>query len=635
MNPTKIVILGGGYAGIKAGKTLHKAFRKDPNVEVTLIDRHRFHTLMTELHEVAGHRTEPDAITVDLKKVFRGRTVDVRFDEITSIDFETQTLKGEQNDYAYDYLIVATGNESNFFGVEGAEEHAHTLWSYEDAVGLREHVEGMYDLAARTEDPEKRKELLTFAVCGGGFTGVEMAGELGEAKEHLSRKYDIDPSEVKVYNIEAMGRILNMLEKDSQVEAVQRRYQKLGIELKINAPIVKVEDNAFTLKSGEVIPCRTLIWAAGIKNNSFAAKLGLTAGRGGRILVNEYMQTAEYKNVFAVGDNAAYEDAEGPMPQIVQAAEQSGHTAAENIIQMIQGGELHTHKQKYDGFMVSVGSRYAVSDTRGIRFNGWMAMLVKHLVNFLYLFTVGGLRQLWNYWRHEFFRVKHRRSFVGGHFATASPNFWLVPLRIYLGVMWLIEGYNKIGEGWLKEMKMGWLLTPAPTAAADATAAASGAAETVVETVTAASGAAEAAAEAVTAASGAVEAVVETASAYGEPLLKHVPGLMQWFLDNIYAQAPVFFQTMIVLTEMVVGVCLIVGLFTFLSSAISVVLTIAFTLTTMTDASILWFFFGGIALIGGAGSTFGLDYYILPRLRLWWSKTHIGGKGYLYWDELE
>jgi NADH dehydrogenase len=621
MNPTKIVILGGGYAGIKAGKTLHKAFRKDPNVEITLIDRHRFHTLMTELHEVAGHRTEPDAITVDLKKVFRGRTVDVRFDEITSIDFEGQSLKGQQNEYPYDYLIVATGNESNFFGVEGAEEHAHTLWSYEDAVGLREHVESMYDQASRTEDPDKRKELLTFAVCGGGFTGVEMAGELGEAKEHLSRKYDIDPSEVKVYNIEAMGRILNMLEKDYQVEKVQNRYKKLGIELRLNAPIIKVEDNGFTLKSGEVIPSRTLIWAAGIKNNSFAAKLGLTAGRGGRILVNEYMQTEEYKNVFAVGDNAAYEDQDGPMPQIVQAAEASGHTAAENIIQLIQGGDLHTHKQKYDGFMVSVGSRYAVSDTRGIRFNGWLAMLVKHLVNFLYLFTVGGVRQLWNYWRHEFFRVKHRRSFVGGHFATASPNFWLVPLRVYLGIMWLIEGYNKIGEGWLEEMKMGWLLTPAPAAAADATASASQAAEAVVETVTAASGAAE--------------AVAETASAYGEPLLEKVPGIMQWFLDTIYAQAPVFFQTMIVLTEMAVGICLVVGLFTFLSSAISVVLTIAFTLTTMTDASILWFFFGGIALIGGAGSTFGLDYYVLPRLRQWWSKTHIGGKAYLYWDELE
>lgn len=588
----KIVILGGGYAGVKAGKTLHKLFKNDDSVEITLIDRNPYHTLMTELHEVAGHRTEPDAIRIDLRTIFAGRKVNVVTDTVENIDFEKNLVTASRKTYAYDHLIVAFGSATNDFGIEGVAEHAFTLWSYEDAMTIRTHVEKMFELASIEEDEAKRRQLLTFAVVGGGFTGVEMIGELGEAKKHLSEKYGVNPKEVTLYNIEAMSRILNTLKDDKQVRNVERRYSKLGIQLLKNAALVKATDEGFELKGGKFIPTKTLIWGAGIKANDLVTKLGLEAGRGGRAVVNEFMQSNQYQNVFFAGDNVHYEDEDGGLPQIVEAAEQSAHTAAVNIAAQIQNTPMKKHKQNYHGFMVSVGSRYAVSDNNGLKFNGWLAVLVKHLVNFLYLFTVSGVAQLMEYWRHEFFHVKNRRSFVGGHFAKASPNFWLVPLRVFLGVMWVIEGYKKIGEGWLNEAKI----------------YASVGADAVAE---------------------ATEWVEEGGEAI-KPLIENVPGIVQWGIDNIVAPNAVLFQTFMVIGEIVLGLMLIVGLFTFISAIGTTAMTVGITLTGMSDASILWYFFAGIALIAGSGSTFGLDYYVLPVLKKWWKRTPLARKSYLY-----
>jgi NADH dehydrogenase len=585
----KIVILGGGYAGVKAGKSLHKIFKNDDSVEITLIDRKTYHTLMTELHEVAGHRTEPDAIKIDLRTIFKGRKVKVVTDSINGVDFEKRELKSDNRTYAYDYLLIACGSDSNSFGIEGIDEHAFTLWSYEDAIKIREHVENMFALAAIEENEEKRKQLLTFAVVGGGFTGVEMVGELGEAKDHLSDKYGIDKKEVTIYNIEATPRILNTLKDEKQITKVENRYKKLGVQLLKNAALVKATEDGFILKDGTEIKTKTLIWGAGIKVNNFVGKLGLDAGRAGRVVVNEFMQSLQHENVFLAGDNIHYEDQDGPLPQIVEAAEQSGHTAAENIGALINKTEMHKHKQNYHGFMVSIGSRYAVSDNNGLKFNGWLAVLVKHMVNFYYLFTVSGVAQLFEYWRHEFFHVKNNRSFLGGHFAKSTPNFWLVPLRVFLGVMWLIEGIKKIDEGWMSEAKM---------YASDAVSAASEWVEPGAEAV--------------------------------KPLIENVPGIVQWGIDNIIAPNAVFFQTGIVLAEIVFGLALIAGLFTFISAVVTVGLTVGITLTGMSDVSILWYFFGGIALISGAGTTFGLDYYVMPVLKKWWKNTKFARKSYLY-----
>jgi len=585
----QILILGGGYAGVAAGKKLHKLFKNDDSVEITLIDRKSYHTLMTELHEVAGHRTNPDAIQIDLRTIFAERKVKVVTDSINHVDFEKKQLVSDKKTYKFDYLVLACGSDSNSFGIEGIDQHAFTLWSYEDAVKLRAHIENMFQLAAIEEDAEVRKQLLTFAVVGGGFTGVEMVGELGEAKDHLSVKYGVDKKEVTIYNIEATPRILNTLKDEKQITKVENRYKKIGVELLKNAALVKATEDGFELKDGRVIKTKTLVWGAGIKVSNFIGKLGLDAGRAGRVIVNKYMQSLKYENVFLAGDNVHYEDKDGFLPQIVEAAEQSGHTAAVNIAAMINKTEMHEHKQNYHGFMVSIGAKYAVSDNNGLKFNGFLAVMVKHMVNFYYLFLVSGVAQLSEYIMNEFFHIKNRRSVFGGHFSKASPNFWLVPLRMFLGVMWLIEGYKKIDEGWLSQPKMY-------------------------------------ASDAVTQAS---EWVQEGAVAI-KPLIENIPGVVQWMIDKIVAPNAVMFQTGMVFMEIIFGLCLIGGLFTFISSIMTTVMTVGITLTGMSDASILWFFFGGIAMIGGSGSTFGMDYYVLPFLKKWWKGTKFAKKSYLF-----
>ncbi|WP_303859614.1 FAD-dependent oxidoreductase [Alkalibaculum bacchi] len=648
----KIVIVGGSYSGVKAGKTLHKLFKHDDHVEITLIDKNNFHTLMTELHEVAGHRTEPESVQINLQKIFAGRKVNVVRDSIKEFDFSKNQLKSDNGTYSYDYLIMGAGNEPNFFGVEGAEENSFTLWSFEDAVLLRNHIEDMFAQASTEKDSAKRKQLLTFAVCGGGFTGVEMVGEIGEAKKHLSRKYNIDEKEVTIYNIEAMNRILNMLKNDAQVAKVEKRYKKLGIQLLKNSPVVKVGPDSVTLKDGTEIPTKTLIWTTGIKNKSTLSQLGFDLGRGGRIVVNESLQPLKdgkaARNVFVIGDSASYEDETGPLPQIVEAAEQTGHTAAMNVAALIKDESLHKHKQDYHGFMVSIGSQYAVAET-GFNSSGWLAVLIKHIVNIYYQIGVAGIRQVWNYLRHEFFHVKNRRSVFGGLFSSSSKNIWKLPLRLWLGYMWVVEGMVKIGEGWLESPKVVDTINAIAgyaSNAGDVGTATPGAAAQVAE-----------AAEAVTAATGGAGTIVgdvgnATAEAanqlhpffqwavdhepagFGDAIM-NAPKWMVNMVNSIIKPIEVPFQTMMVVGEIVIGLCLIFGLFTFLASLVSVGMGIGIAFTGMADASMIWYIVCAIALMEGAGRALGLDYYVIPAIKRWWSKLGFVKKSYLYFDEFE
>ncbi len=659
---TRILIIGGSYAGVKAGKTLHKIFRKNDDVEITLVDKNPFHTLMTELHEVAGHRTEADSIKIDLRKIFRGRKVNVVTDEITECDIPNHHVASAKRSYDFDYLILAIGSEPNFFGVKGAEENSHTLWSYQDAIKLRAHIEHMFERASYEDDPLERKRLLTFAVCGGGFTGVEMVGELGESKKHFCLKYNINPDDVTIYNIEALDRILGMLNSDKLVKKIEDKYfKKLGVTLLKKSAIVEVKPDSFTLADGTVIPSYSLIWSAGIKCVEGATDFCLDKGKGSRINVNEYMQGLQdghpIQGIYVVGDCASYQDKQGFMPQIVQAAEQSAHTAALNIAEEINGtGKLHVHEQKYNGFMVSVGSRQGVANI-GFLASGWFAIFVKHFVNVYYQFMVAGFMQVANYLRHEIFNIKNKRSFVGAHFSKRSPNFWAVPLRIWLGFMWLTEGVVKIAEGWFKSPQVvntvNYLAGNVASTGTDAVTAATGAAQGAADAVTAATGAAQGAADAVSAATGAATqaaaAVTETVaklpgifqwvvdhkpSGYGDALIK-APKFVVWIMNHWIAPIEVPVQIMMVIMEILIGLAFMGGLFTFPMALISIVMTIAIAMTGMADITMMWYFVGAIAILMGAGRTFGLDYYVIPWLKKRWIKSKLAGKSYLYYDHTD
>ncbi|PKM52536.1 MAG: 6-phosphogluconate dehydrogenase [Firmicutes bacterium HGW-Firmicutes-7] len=611
MNEKRIVILGGGYAGTFAGKLLHKKFKKEDSISITLIDKKPYHTLMTELHEVAGSRTEEDSIKIDLKKIFAKRKVDVVLDEIINIDFDNKVISSKDETYEYDYLIVGAGGEPCYYGIEGVKENAFSLWSFEDAIRIREHIRNMFRLASQEKNIEKRKELLTFVVVGAGFTGVEMIGELGEWRRELCEEYNIDCSEVRLIIIDALDRILPTF-PESLANKALRKLKRLKVEVLLNSPLSCVSPVGLKIGSDTEISSQTVIWAAGVQSSEFVSKLGVAVGPRGRAKVNEYMQSVDHESVYFIGDNSYFEEDGVGVPQIVEAAHQTAETAVHNIYADINGKEKEAFKSNIRGFMVSVGSRYGVANLGAknpMALSGWIAMFVKHMVNMLYLFTITGFNRVWTYAMHEFFHVKGKRSFVGGHFAKASPNFWLIPLRLFLGVMWIIEGINKLPR--VLKNPNDIFLIPQP----------------VIDGATAASADWEGAAE---------EAVAQViALPVPEFIEKIVAQSMEMFFytpDGGFTALATIFQTGMVIGEIVVGLMLLGGLFTAFGSVLSILMCLMIWSSGMAPQEILWFGFAAIALIGGSGSTFGLDYYVLPWLKGKWKKIGIVKKWYLYID---
>lgn len=697
-NQTRIVVLGGGYAGVEAAKKLNKRYKKRPDVAITLIDRNPYHTLMTELHEIAGSRTEPEAVQINFKRIFAGTKVDVVIDEIEGIDFEKKQLKSDIATYDYDYLVLGTGGHPEFFGIPGIQQHSFTLWSLEDAIRIREHVELMFRAAAKEPHEDKRRKQLTFVVAGAGFTGIELVGELMERADNLCRTYHIDRKDVKIMVVEAQAHILPILSAKPQAKA-KAYMEKHGVEILLNAPIIKGEKGKYFLKDGRVIEAETFVWTCGVQGSEFTAKINLTKGRvsndkcsvaspegihglaacyfeedekaivgeRGRILVNEKMQSVDHKDVFLVGDMIWYVHEEKVMPQIVENALQTAETAAHNIAAMIDKGESKAYKPEFHGFMISIGGRYAVASVMNMNLYGFFAMAIKHLINIHYLWGLAGFNACWAYVWEEFIDIKNKRSLIHGHAAAKIPAFFALPARLWLGLVWVMEGANKIGEGWFKfdRSRSSWMFSrgvrqaglpelAAPGAADAAISAATGATgEAVAEVaVTAATGATEAVAEvAVTAATGATgaaeavaETVVEGARALAKywdlekPILSWTNPFVTWFrvtfMDNMAAHLHFgFFQVMIVVVEILLGLAIMGGLFTFPAAALSIILCLVFTFSGMFSWSQLWFIFMAIIMMGGAGHAFGLDHYVMPWLKDFWAGRKLAHRTYLYAGE--
>ena len=372
--------------------------------------------MMTELHEVATHRVEPSDIQFDLRTLFNRTKVKLITDNVTNVDHDMKVVTTENGSSSYHYLILGIGGEPNDFGTPGVGEYGFTLWSWEDAVKLRNHIEDVVLRASTVQDDAKRRAMLTFTVCGSGFTGIEMVGELVEWKTRLAKDYKLDEEEFTLYVIEAAPTILNTLNRGDANKA-EAYLVKKGVKILKSAPIVEVKADSILLKSGEEIQTHTLIWTAGVKANSDTKDYGMSTGRAGRLKVNEYMEEVTgLQKTDVVGDLALFEDEAGkPTPQIVEAAEQTGATAAKNIISEISGGEKAPFVGKYHGTMVSIGARYGVAHVGGMHLSGWFANLVKHLVNIFYLMTIGSGYYIVQYIKHELFHTKDKRNIFRGY----------------------------------------------------------------------------------------------------------------------------------------------------------------------------------------------------------------------------
>ncbi|WP_138419986.1 FAD-dependent oxidoreductase [Aquibacillus sediminis] len=614
MADKNIVIIGAGYAGVHAAKKLAKKYKKDPSVNITLIDRHSYHTMMTELHEVAAHRVEPDAIQFDLRRLFNRTKVNLVTDNVTHVDHNKKKVETEHGAFDYDYLILGMGGEPNDFGTPGVGEHAFTLWSWEDAVQLREHIEKTVQLAALEHDEATRRAMLTFTVCGSGFTGIEMVGELIEWKERLAKEHKLNVEEISLYVVEAAPTILNMLDR-KDADKAESYLVKKGVKILKNSPIVEVKPESIVLKSGEEVPTHTLIWTAGVKANSDTKDYGMSTARAGRLKVNEYMESEDYEDVYVIGDLAYYEEEEGkPTPQIVEAAEQTGMTAAKSIIADISGGEKEAYNGKYHGVMVSIGARYGVANLSGIRLSGWFANFMKHMVNLYYFFGIRSGYYMFHYIMHEFFQTKDKRN-IFRDFPTRYGNvLWSLPLRLFVAGFWLAEAGAKIyGHTKWSEITSSWSNIPQlfTGLGEDSWLVGSTVRMPFEWLQEATSGASEAAAG-----GGETE--------WATPILSEMPGIFEWFMQIVLPtpEMAVFMQKFMVFVELGIGLAILAGLFTWLASAASAGFLVMFTLSAMLGWNKVWALPASIALMNGSGRTFGLDYWVVPYLQQtvgnWW-----------------
>jgi NADH dehydrogenase len=703
METTKIAIIGGGYAGIKAAKVLLKAFKKNPSIEISLIDKNPYHTLMTELHEVAGGRVEPESVCIPFTKIFGKKPIRIMVDEIKTVNFESKILHGGEAQYSYDYLLIAPGAQPAYFGVPGAKEHGFSLWSHEDAVRLRRHIQDQFLKASKTTNKKSRQEALNFVVAGAGFTGVEMIGELLEWRYELCEEFQIPLDEPQFHLVEAMTDILPTVPKKLRVKA-QAFLEKNGAQITLGSPITEVTPNSIRVAKGTTIPTNTLIWTCGVTGCDFAKDLNLSQGKSqaidhktnpfthdetnqrfniqkkGRIMVNDYMQALEYEEVYFLGDVVWYSEKQRTLPQIVETALQTAECAAHNIIGEIEKTEVKSFQSNYHGNMVSIGSRFAVADLMGVLLTGFLAMAFKHLVNLHYLFEIGGFSLCWDYLAHHFVHIPHDRSSVYGQARQKTPSYWLLPLRVILGFLILTSGLQKISQGDLdpangvvlpliylegeqviasfqgksliqsdagnySETETGaseWGGSPSPETTA---AASEWEEEPTADVVSSASE------EWSTESEG--SSMREEGDYFFEPLVyageflrgelpeqntQKKPALIpavppyEWFASWLKTIPWLAFmlQASVAIVEVLIGLAIMGGLFTWLASAAWIGLSLTFILSGWGYPVLIFHITASFAVMGGAGKVLGLDAVVIPWLRRWWAGTKLAQNTHLY-----
>lgn len=620
--PKKIVILGAGYAGVEAALKLNKRWKRD-DIEITVIDRNPYHTLLTEIHEVAGNRVSENSVKIPLKDIFERTHVRTVADEIDKFDFESNRISSARHEYPYDYLILGIGSAPNYYGIPGLEQHGYPLWSVSDAVEIREHIEHCFFEAESEGDKERRKRLLTFVVGGAGFTGVEMIGELAHWVRKLCHQYNAKRSEVRLYIVDMLPRVLNNLDEKAAKKAHVYMEKKLGVKVMLNTAIKEVTGEYIDLGT-EKIETETLIWAAGVRSAHDVDAMGLDKGPACRIPVDEYSRT-QYPNIYAVGDVGALMDEKGrPYPAMVETALQTGEGVAENILRDIRGKAPEPVKVKLHGVMVSVGNYFAVADLMGVRPPSWISLIMKFFINCHYLYGILGVKGVWDYLRDEILHRKQYQHFWQRHYTKTVQAWWIVPLRLFLGWTWFYEGLEKINQGWMNSPKLASFLGRSAEGISGASQAA--------EAVTGATGAVDGAAVVEKIFSidlGFIGVFIEQSGSDAPLVFRMKFFLVDWILNGwVFATEgwSMFFQIFIVIMEILVGLAIFSGTFTFLSSIASLGLLAMFITTTGMYSTEWWMLFAGIAIAAGAGRAFGLDHWLLPYLGRVWGTSKQNGK---------
>jgi len=398
----RVVIVGAGFGGLVLARKLSQ--RSD--VQIVLVDKNNYHQFQPLFYQVAMAGLEPSSISFPLRKVFQSKkNVHIRVTDVKHINTKTNVIETGLGMIEYDYLVLATGADTNFFGMKNIIENAMPMKSVSEVLAIRNRMLQNFEEALSTQSLEERLGLMNVVIVGGGPTGVEIAGTLAEMKRHiLPKDYpELNFDSMQIYLYESSPAVLEVMSKEASVKA-KEYLTDLGVNLRLGMRITDFDGKYAYTNTGDRLRTNNLIWAAGVKANGINGIPTEAYGRGGRIKVNRFNQVEGFTNVFAIGDLALMAEEKYPNghPQLAQPAMQQGEFLAKNFVKLLKGQEMQPFTYKDLGSMATVGRNLAVVDLPFWKFQGffaWVTWMFVHLIsivgvkNRLLIF----INWLWNY----------------------------------------------------------------------------------------------------------------------------------------------------------------------------------------------------------------------------------------------
>lgn len=380
MKKNKILVVGGGYAGLRAIEKL----AKNPHNEITLFDKHSYHFMQTDVYDLIANEEDFAQVSVDLFTFCLGFNDNVSFikEEVTQVHFSQKKVITQTQRYAYDYLIIAVGARTKFVeSVKGLRTHAHGIKVLHRAMYFKQKFEmALYkkvQLSGTTCHP------MNIVVAGGGLSGVEIAAQMASFAKEFYHKNNFMCRQLNIVLVNSSERILKGLDT-LLVQKSEKKLEKLGVKIRNSTKVTQITEDSVTLSSGEELPIDFMVFAGGIEPNALVQELGIQKNEHGYIVTNEYLQTPEHPDVFAIGDCTTIYNNEKVVAPTADVAEQMAEHCAKNIENILHNRELQAHSIKSRGLLIALGRRYAVGNVFGFYIGGYFAFIMKKFIEKMY-----------------------------------------------------------------------------------------------------------------------------------------------------------------------------------------------------------------------------------------------------------
>jgi len=400
----RVVIVGAGFGGLRTARAL-----VNKPVQVTLVDQNNYHLFQPLLYQVATSTLSASEIAFPIRASLRGNSnVDFYFGTVQSVEWQNRRIKLDTGYLDYDYLVLAIGGTTNYFGLSGLEQTTFGLKSLQDATQLRNHLMRQFEMASVEIDPEKRKSMLHFVVVGGGPTGVECAGAISELISTVLHKDfpAIKKEDVSVTMVEAMDRLLAHMPERLAAWTADTLHRK-RVDMQFRKVVLSYDGETVRFRDGSSLQARTVIWAAGVRASPLLDTLGFEQDRLGRVVVGPELQVPGHPEIFVIGDAAHTPDTDGsPLPMLAPVAMQQASSVAQNILRSCRGEPLKPFVYQDPGIMATIGRNQAVAFFKGIKFVGfpawimWLGVHILQLIGFRNRLVVL-LDWFWSYLLYE------------------------------------------------------------------------------------------------------------------------------------------------------------------------------------------------------------------------------------------